>query len=39
MELAKIKYEIDRAKNGAAAGFSHASGFSIGESEQDKLKI
>lgn len=37
MELAKIRHEIENVKKGGA-GYSHASGFSIGESEQDKLK-
>ena len=37
MELAKLRDNMDRAKNGKA-GFSHASGFSLDDTEQDKLK-
>ena len=38
MELAKLKDNLERAKNGKA-GFSHASGFSIeGDTEGERLQ-
>jgi hypothetical protein len=36
MEMYQIKQDIDRIKTGQGA--SHASGFSIGDSENDQLK-
>ena len=38
MELAKLRDEVERNKNGNF-GFSHVSGFSIAESDSDKLKV
>ena len=38
MELAKLRDNIERAKNGKA-GYSHASGFSLeADTEAEKLK-
>jgi len=37
MELAKIKDDLERHKG--HFGYSHASGFSIAESDSDKLKV
>jgi hypothetical protein len=38
MELAKIRDDLERQKGGHF-GYSHASGFSIAESDSDRLKV